>query len=203
MVYFVNPGIRPKEESPEYGDYFTWMNGDFDKVELYDRTPDGGGVIARFNTGRPLKPANMPTAAERFDPNKKPTPLLDVENLYGKFCINHVFKDILEELEPETHQFFPVEIFQKGAKIADYFWLNVCNRLETYHSDLTYPRNARGFYKPVKGEPSSIVFSTEAIGDHHMWIDKFQGGPFISDVFAQRLQSAGLTGIGFHEGKQA
>ena len=145
----------------------------------------------------------MPTAAERFDPNRKPTPLLDVESLYGQFCVNQIFKDILEELEPDTHQFFPIEIFQKGNKIADYFWLNICNRLETYHPELTYPRNERGFYKPIKDEPSSIVYSTEAIVDHHMWIDKFQSGPFISNVFAQRLIDAGLTGIGFHEGKQA
>ena len=203
MAYFVNPGIRPEDEQPEYSDYFKWMNGDFDRIELYDRTQDGGGLIVELQSGRPLKPDNMPTAIERFDPNRKPTPILDIERFYGQMSVTQVFKDILEELEPDTHQFFPVEVFQKGEKIADYFFLNVCNRLVTYLPELTYPRNARGFYKPVEGEPSSLVLSTEAIGDHHMWIDKFIGGPFMSNEFVQRVQDAGLTGISSGRFKQA
>ncbi|MBM7066840.1 imm11 family protein [Actibacterium sp. 188UL27-1] len=106
-------------------------------------------------------------------------------------------------MEPETHQFFPMEIFERKKKIADYYWLNVCNRLDTYHPELTYPRNERGFWKSVEGEPASLVYSMEAIGDHHMWVDKFAGPTFMSDTFAARLQEAGLTGISYHRKEQA
>ncbi|MFT6943437.1 MAG: hypothetical protein ACJAUW_000006 [Yoonia sp.] len=203
MVYYVNAGIIPKDEGPEYSPYFEWLDGEIGKVALYDRTPDGGRVIVRLGAGRPLKPDYMPTKIKKVDPNRKPTPLLDVESWCGNFLANQTFKDILEELEPETHQFFPMEIFEKGEKIADYYWLNVCNRLDTFHPELTYPRNERGFWKPVQGEPSSVVFSTTAIGDHHAWTDKFAGsgghGLYISDTFAARLQNANLTGLSFYK----
>ena len=206
MAYYVNSGIRPEDDEPEYSPYFEWLDGDFDKIELYDRTPDGGGVFVRLGSGRPLKPDHMPTAVRRIDPNRKPTPLLDVERWPSEFLVNQTFKDILEELEPETHQFFPMAIFENDEKIAEYYFLNVCNRLDTYHPELTYPRNERGFFKYKEGEPASVVFSTEAIGDHHAWIDKFAGGGngiFVSDAFAERLQKAGLTGMSMRHKKQA
>ncbi|WP_081625843.1 imm11 family protein [Yoonia vestfoldensis] len=207
MAFYVNSGIRPEGQELEYNPYFQWLDGDFDKVDLYDRTQDGGGMIVRLGSGRPLKPDHMPTKIKRIDPNRKPVPLLDVERWPSKCLVNQTFKDILEEIEPDTHQFFPMEIFQNDEKIAHYYLLNVCNRLDTYHPELTYPRNARGFWKPVKGEPSSIVFSMEAIGNHHAWIDKFAGlggsGVFMSDVLVERLQTAGLTGLSFHKKQEA
>ncbi|WP_245541112.1 imm11 family protein [Yoonia vestfoldensis] len=207
MPYYVNAGIRPKDEKPMYGVYHKWIDGDFDKIALYDRTPDGGKLITEWNSGRPLKPDNMPTKTERHNGNNHPVPLLGVDSHSSCFFVNHKFKDILEELEPDTHQFFPIEVFEKGKKIADYFWLNVCNRLDTYHPELTYPRNARGFFKPVEGEAASRVFSKEAIGNHHAWIDKFAGaggnGIFISNTFADRIKDAGLTGTSMHEFNEA
>jgi hypothetical protein len=131
---------------------------------------------------------------------------LDVENWNAHFFVCQTFKDILDELEPDVHQFFPIEVIQAGEKITDYYWLNVCNRLDTYHPELTYPRNERGFFKYKEGEPASVVFSTEAIGDHHAWIDKFAGGGngiFVSDAFAERLQKADLTGMSMRHKKQA
>jgi hypothetical protein len=145
----------------------------------------------------------MPTKIKRIDPNREPVPLLDVERWPSEYLVNQTFKDILEDLEPDTHQFFPMEIFQNDEMIAIYYLLNVCNRLDTYHPELTYPRNPRGFWKPVKGEPMSNVFSTEAIGNHHAWIDKFAGsggsGLFMSDTLVAHLQAAGLTGLSYFQ----
>ena len=203
MVYYVNAGIRSDDDKPLYGVYHNWLDGDFDKVDVIDRTPDGGGMIAGINSGRPVNPEHMPTKAERHNGNNHAVPLLDVDSHSGSFFVNHKFRDILEELEPGTHQFFPVEVFENGEKIADYYWLNICNRLDTYHPELTYPRNERGFFKPVAGQPASLVFSSEAIGSHHMWVDKFAGPQFISNEFADRIMSAGLTGITMREKKEA
>ena len=93
--------------------------------------------------------------------------MLDVNNVYGRFMVTKVLKDILEELEPGAHQFFPMAVYWKGEKITDNFWLNLCTRLDEYHPELTYPRNERAFFKPVKGGSNSIVLSIEAIGGHH------------------------------------
>lgn len=207
MAYYVMSGMRSEDQEAEceYSVYFKWMDGDFDRVDVCDRTPDGGAPITRTHSGRRMAPDNMPTKIKRINPNRKSVPLLDVERWTGCFLVNHTFKDILEEMEPDVHQLFPMEIFEKDEKIADYYWLNVCNRLDTYHPELTYPRNARGFYKPKKGEPASVVFSTDAIGDHHCWIDKFAGsstGVFMSDQLVERLRAAGLTGLKYNAKKQ-
>ena len=76
-----------------------------------------GGLIVRLESGRPLKPDNMPTKARRIDPNRNPTPMLDFENKSSCFFVNRTFKDIVEELEPNTHQFSPLKFLKKIRKL--------------------------------------------------------------------------------------
>ena len=111
--------------------------------------------------------------------------------------------DILEELEPGVHQFWPMELYIKNEKIGDAYWLNICNRLDTMHRKLTYPFNERGFWKPTKDNPGRLVFEVQKIGEHHAWHDKFRGGTFISEEFAARLQAAGVTGLSYQHLEQA
>lgn len=210
-----------------FGHYFKAIDGNSKLVELEDRTQDDGGLIARYDSGRPLKPDHMPTKLLRGGPGPEQSPLLDVDvGIGGMLLVNKTFKDILEELEPAVHQFFPAEVYvndhdpttwqpedgfydepkgkkTKLVKVADYWHLNICNRLDTYHPD-TVGRNARGFYTPKDlGVEGNEVFSLEKIGNHHAWHDKFARGRLISDVFAERLQSAGLTGISYQHLDQA
>jgi len=195
MAYSAMPGIRPDNEDAEYSSYFEWLDGDSKRIDVYDRTPDGGKLITPFGSGRPIKPDHLPTKVNRVDPNKPRTPLLDVERLGSLFFVCQIFKDIVDEFEPDTHQFFPIELFELGEKVADYYLFNICTRLDTIHPELTFPRNARGFYKPVADEPSALVLSVDAIGDHHIWIDKFLHTAKMSNGIAARFSEAGLTGL--------
>jgi hypothetical protein len=82
----------------------------------------------------------------------------------------------------------------KTVKLADYWLVNICNRLDTYHP-LAIGRTERGFYSPHKlGIEGREVFSLDRIGRCHAWHDKFASGRCISDTFACLLPDAGLTG---------
>lgn len=150
-----------------------------------------------------MKPDHMPTKLQRIGRGLGIFPLLDVDSFAGCLLVNQTFKDILEELEPGVHQFFPMEIFIKDEKVGDRYWLNICNRLDSYDRTRTYPLNERGFWKPTRENPGAQVFSVAAIGSHHAWHDKFEPGTFISDTLAERLKAAGLTGITYQHFDQA
>ncbi|MBO6868709.1 MAG: hypothetical protein JJ877_16830, partial [Thalassococcus sp.] len=83
---------------------------------------------------------------------------------------------------------------------TDYFF-NICNRLDTMDRELSFPINARGFFRPMGGDDYRLVFSKEKIGNHHAWRDKFVPGgeKYISNTLAQRLKEAGITGLRFNE----
>ncbi|MEO1638018.1 MAG: DUF1629 domain-containing protein [Pseudomonadota bacterium] len=195
MAYSALSGIRPQDEDAEYSSYFEWLDGDWKKIDIYDASQDGGTVVTRFNSGRRMKPDFMPTKIKRVDPNSPRTPMLDVERFPSCFLVCKEFKDIVEEFEPGVHQFFPMEIFESGDKIADYYLFNICTRLDTLHPELTFPRDDRGFLRPVKGKPFARVFATAAIGDHHIYVDKFLGGTLMSNAIGERLKQANLTGL--------
>ena len=108
------------------------------------------------------------------------------------------FKDTVEDLEPDTHQFFPMEYFESGdRKIGEGYLFIVCKRLDTLHDTACQPpRNERGFMpRFVRGENRRIVFSAKKIAGHHVWTDKFQSGRIVSGALAERLQSLNLTGL--------
>jgi len=203
MVYNIAGGHYPGNPDPE--PYFENLDGDFMNLELVDRTPDGGRVLIPKKSGRKITSHNVPTKVKRGGPGLKRLPLLDVNNVYSCLMVNQTFKDILEELEPDVHQYFPMAVMVKGEKIADHFWLNICNRLDTVHkTSCIPPLNEYGRWRPKTQSPENkLVFDEKAIGGHHAWHDKFQGGTFISEMFAERLQEAGVTGVGYGKFEQA
>lgn len=152
-----------------------------------------------------MKPDHMPTKLRRGGPGLDIFPLLDVDSYTSCLLVNQTFKDILEELEPGVHQFFPMEIFIKDYKVGDRYWLNICNRLDSKHRGLTWPLNEYGLHRPTREQRANdkLVFSEDAIGGHHAWHDKFELGTFISDAFAERVQAAGLNGITYQHFDQA
>jgi len=218
LVYHIAGGHLAKKQ--HFTHWFKELDGDPEKVELENPTQDDGApVTAIWSAGRALKPDHMPTRLIRGGPGPKQSPVLDVEAFYGgALLVRQPFKDLLEQLEPGVHRFFPMEVCIKAhdpatwqpedgfykdpkgktiklEKLADYWLLNICNRLDSYHP-LTIGRTARGFYNPRKlGVEGREVFSLDRIGRCHAWHDKFAAGRYISDTFANLLQGAGLTGM--------
>jgi hypothetical protein len=226
LVYHIAGGNQEHRE--HFTHWFKELDGNPALVDLEDKTQDEGGLVTgTWGVGRPLKADHMPTRLLRGGPGPKQSPILDVDSLYGgALLVSKAFKDILEELEPGVHRYFPMTVYVKNhdpatwqpedgyyedpkgkkiklVKLANYLLLNICNRLDTYHPD-TIGRNERGFYKPEKlGVEGRQVFSLEKIGNHHAWHDKFAHGRFISDAFAERLKASGLTGLYFQHLDQA
>ncbi len=202
-VYHITGGMMP--ESYMYSNWFEAMDGDPDKIRISDPTPDGGSLImpTSLNAGRPILPDFVPTKLRRRGPGIKQQPLLDVNSWrYGTLLVPQVFKDILEELEPGVHQFFPMEYYQKDEKIGEGYWFIFGQRLDTLHDTACEPgRDERGFLitsgpdgKRVK---SRAVLSAKKIDGAHAWVDKFLGGGarLISGEFGDRLKAQNLTGI--------
>jgi len=213
MVYHMSGGNT--DYDPSLGGLpsmtFQEMDGDFSKVFIVDPTRDGGGWFSggSRHIGRPvIVDGNIPTKLKRGGPNVKRAKLLDVNRKTGGLdLVCQKFKDIVEEFEPDIHQFFPMEYYDaKGKeKIGEGFWMIICQRLDTLHDTLCFPpRNEKGFmdefnevYKNRDKALDRMVFSKEKVVGHHMWHDKFVAGPanLFSDELGSRLIEADFSGL--------
>ncbi|MEG8026493.1 hypothetical protein QP162_22760 [Sphingomonas aurantiaca] len=103
------------------------------RLEVVDTTPDGGMgfSISPSACGRPVKPESVPTAMT-FPGNRKTQ---DLEAMFV-YTVSERLKDLIEEIEPDTHQFLPVTIvkrnpanfsslagFGKYATVSIAFWM--------------------------------------------------------------------------------
>ena len=201
-VYHIAGGIQP--ESYQYSNYFEAIDGDPEKIKISDASPDGGRLImpGTMTAGRPILPEHVPSKLRRGGPGIEQQPLLDVNSWKaGTLLVPQVFKDILQDLEPDVHQFFPVKFFQGEANIGEGYLFIICKRLDTLHDSACWPgRDERGFLIAAPDRTQTkAVFSKEKIKGHHAWVDKFAGGPRISEEFARRLKAEELTGLVFNE----
>jgi len=136
----------------------------------------------RYHLGMPIADDHVPTIWQ-WSSSKA---LLDFDNPHAFPCVNAKIKSIIEELEPDVHQFFPVQVVGKKKEPLDERWLwNVCNRIDSVdreHTTWIQPRGKRWFHPDrVRPEdlpedydrsvPPKIVFSTERIGSAHFWRD--------------------------------
>lgn len=181
------------------------------KLELVDPTPDGGINLNKpMQNGRALKPDHMPTKVRRLDDR----PIPDYRTWHYFYSVSDRFKEVVEKIEPGVHQFFPAEyVDRKGNHVANMWFLNVVNRIDSVDRGLTEPTGmilAYGLmWMPAYDVPGAdrstlkarfpkpkMYFSRKQIGDRHLWFDKHSiYGPYISDELADALASASLTGV--------
>jgi hypothetical protein len=211
MVY----GLNVKAEHGMDWD-FEPLDGDFRKVGLLDESPDDG-INPRgrpFTCGRAVDPANVPNKVQWKDRNS-PRSIPDFST--GPFLhVSAKAKALIEEFEPEIHQFLPVEFTDIDGNFLEHRWfLAVCNRLDSLDREHTKGMLLSGgkMWRPAREllrnyadeippgfdlsvEPK-MVFSRAQIGGAHMWCDKHLtgGGPFVSDELAAAINASGLTGL--------
>jgi len=175
--------------------------------------PDGSDAL---KWGQPVKPDFMPKRIQKNGP-KRAVP--DFEKGWGMALVNEKFKQVVESLEPDVHQFFPVEhVWKNGDAIENgpYFWFVVCNALDSVnaeHSEATQAygfsflaqREGRRLWKTQElggGASYKVVFDLKSINGHHIWRDKYlTEGPYCSGQFKQACEDAGIVGIGFGKNK--
>ncbi|MEM6677114.1 MAG: DUF1629 domain-containing protein [Pseudomonadota bacterium] len=229
MVYQLSYGLLPKDTM--FGTYLEVLEGDDESFELEDPTPDDGGMIVPRSTdvGRPLLSDNPPRVLRRGGPGPEVVAMLDIDSFGSFLVITEAVRAMIEALEPDIHQYWPVTIVvpdrdparyepedgiyigQKEGRVPDIpvreaYLLNVCKRLDTMDKELSHPVSDRGFFAPhhrKEGESVRLVYRREACVGHHLWIDKFVAmSLLVSDALAQKLKDAGTTGISLRHSEE-
>ena len=196
------------------------LDGDFQKVDVIDRTPDGGTLPGGMTSGRPVHAEHMPTKMRWGNARYK------IPDFNDSWCVNvsERAKAIIEQFEPNTHQFFPAEYYNKTKQLLETrYFLIVCNRIDSLDHDKTtmvFIRHDYGaHWIPVlnlvargrthlipahlpQDTESQLVFNRAQIGSLHIWRDKYLltgNGPWISDELAAALKASDLTGFDLPE----
>ncbi|QDG76858.1 DUF1629 domain-containing protein [Labrenzia sp. PHM005] len=174
------------------------LDGNPRKIEYIDTTPEKGDnplfEPGDLYSGRAVKGDHVPT---RIEWSNKKHPPYDVFRLEGLIVVSDTVKDIIEELEPDVHQFFPIAVVYKDGSLArQMYFFNICNRLDTMDRERATVTFDRVFWRPETGD---FAFSKAAIGARHAWKDKHLSyGLFLSDAAKTRMEQSGVTGITFH-----
>lgn len=194
------------------------LDGDLEKLVPIDQSDDGGVHYQIAMGGRPLVNGHCFPTKVRWH-GKEGDTLSDFDD--EKFLnISARAKALIEEVEPNVHQFFPVDFYNLGDEfLATRYWMQVCNRIDSMdHGRTTMVlRNDRAWGtasdaaicdEPIPdhidpSESSEIILSLSQIGDAHMWRDKYmeEGRIWLSDKIVEAFKAANISGLQFYETK--
>ena len=191
----VNNGLHETRNVPEE---FVPLDGDFRKVEVVDKSEDGGMFApSTFDFGRAVIPDHMPTQLRRKRFGKT-VPMADfISAARSGTLVSTRVKQIIEGFEPNIHQFFPMSILHRGKEIGTMHYLIICKRLDTLDYNRTSPpiaENARGWRRdPMHREKANFVFRKSAVKGHHLWHDLRLIGPMLmSDTLLAAFEDASV-----------
>lgn len=172
---------------------------DFHPITKSARLEDGTRIeeTAEYQ-GVPVDMSGLPKTV-RFGGHARE--LVDLQKEAGHFLVSGRMRDVIEALEPGVHQFQPVELIWKdGSHAADFFWFNICNRVDGMDREkTTHPFNERiGIWSFVEGR--KYVVSLKQTAGFHAWIDSrlTSGSVFVSEDFKAAMAASEVTGIGFN-----
>jgi len=175
---------------------------DYHPVTNVARMEDGTRVRAESKyQGLPVDMTHMPTRI-RWGGGKRQ--LLDLSMTASTFLVSQKMRDVIEQLEPNVHQFAAVELIwmQDDSHAANYFWFYPCNRIDSLDREhTTYEFNEKiGRWRHVDGK--NPVVNLAQVGNAHIWIDSrwdTLGQPHVSQAFRQAMDAAGIMGIEYNE----
>lgn len=117
-------------------------------------------------------------------------------------CVDEQFKRIIEEFEPDIHQFWPIKISMYGNVTypGTYFGLRIGRFLNAFCPNESDPNCFEEFNNryyglgPTKKYMSGLVFSQQAMSGAHLWREQGISGPdlFLSDALHERSMDMGL-----------
>lgn len=195
MVYHIAGSATDPRFPLKHEEILEPIDGDLDRINVIDPTPDGGRVIRAGGSGRAIDLENIPTRLRRK--GNEGCPLHDVRDMWGGLLVNETFRDVVESAEPGIHQFSLILVEQKGKVIFERFYFNICNRLDSLAKAECVPPVEEGrMYRPAMDPTDKIVFDSAKIGSCHAWHDKFALSRLVSDELFSAIESAGFTGLG-------
>lgn len=123
----------------------------------------------------------------------------------GLLAADESLRDIIEDLEPGVHSFWPIKITMPRGMVypTPYFAMVINNHLTAFRRDESRPgswkpNTTADHYslatRPLKKGISGMAISLEAVGSAHIWREKWVSNPEIlfSDALKDRVDSAGL-----------
>lgn len=189
------------------------LDGDFNLIELLDKScapewrPFKG--YAALTSGCAVEPEYLPTKIQIPGGVRAIT---DFDGYRGVLYVSPRFREIIERLEPNVHQFFPIELVNKKRETLASHWIWVpCNRIDSFDREHTTwvlkrgrlwmtPNNFSNDELPLgydRSQPLRIVFNANQVGDHHFWRDMLlrMDPLYCSDKAADAIAEAELSGI--------
>lgn len=185
------------------------VDGDFDKVK---DLPDS----EYFR----VDPTFLPKRLQWLSRDRSPP---DDFDRGAWFSVSARAKEAIEALEPDIHQFVPVEYLDKSGKHLEHrYWFfagRIINSVDREHTNMIFHLNS---WRPVRDiarrypdlvppgadltAAPKLVFNLSQIGGAHMWYDRYLAGgkgspPFISQSMHDHLQANGMTGIVYDAGQ--
>ncbi|WP_193370427.1 imm11 family protein [Pelagibius marinus] len=178
----------------------------FQPLIEWERLPERGAP--RIWGGVALMEEQVPKRGILKSKHKR---LPDVFPFKGGLVVCDAFREIVEDLEPTVHQFFPFSVISKRGQPVPgntpYYVLNVTRKLDAIlvsRSNVTWmdvdQRLAAGekFLIPGRG-PLQLVMSRPKIAGNHAWRgDRVFGTDlYFSDGLVSAIEDAGLSKLKF------
>ena len=162
-----------------------------------DLAPGQTVVIWNDIDSEPIPPEWQPQSVLHADyvPEANYTPdNPDISYISGEApCVSVAIRDMIEALEPNVHQFFPVDIYGVDGVIREprRYFLNVCQRVDAIvEGNYSVLDDGERLYYASSLNPLKI--RRQDVSHLHLWRDKhLSGGIFVSDALYRQIADAG------------
>ena len=147
-----------------------------------------------LSLGLPVGTRRLPTQAKEKSRKKK---YPDVFSMPGLNAVSARFRDLVEEFEPDVHQFFPLKLYRKNGNLVEeeYFIFNCAVSFDcvfTAKTDVQWQKlDSPNDYPSLFIKNSrDQVLSRQEIAGRHLWCGLRQKcvGVYVSDAFFTRLK---------------
>lgn len=127
----------------------------------------------------------------------------------GILLVSEGLKKLLEELEPEVHQFWELKIFVRDAHDwqytilhpEKYYGINIRRYLDSFCRENTDPASLESstsvpyLRQPFEDRATKVAMSTSVIGVSHLWREKALRGPeiYLSDTLHSEMKQRKMS----------
>lgn len=171
-----------------------------------------GGLSAALEEGVRLETQFIPTKKELVPVDKSVSLQTFFDSLPcftagggRNYMVCEAFREMVEDLESDVHQFFPIDIYGTDGKIyARRFYFQILNRATFLDKKKSEFEMGPTGIDPGHYGYGPIYYDFNAVKPLHMWRDIYYGGQrrFVSDELAQRMLDANLSGICINKVKE-
>lgn len=161
------------------------------------------GLATALNDSVPLDTTYLPTKKEvtpNSGSNKDFFKYLPCFAAGGgvHYMVCETFKQLVEELEPGVHRFFPIDLYGPDGKLySRRYYFQILNRVAFLDKERSDFDVSRGVMEMGNIGYGPIYYDHQAVEGLHLWRDRYYGrnGVFVSDELAQRIMEANLKGV--------